>query len=150
MEYLETYNRVPSLESPYSKSILIIGRLLLIAISLAAASSSLWNKQPWDLTLSIVMGSLLAYIILSIARYRREKICQYCKQPLDYVIRPFFLNQEHLSKQGTKRGDHFYTQCYWGGNPLQRRWAKISNRSLACHHCRLSEERQAEHYEVGS
>jgi hypothetical protein len=79
---------------------------------------------------------------------QRSKHCQYCQQPLGHVVRPLLLNQKYLSLRGQKQGDYFYTLCRWGNNPLQLRWAKISNRSLACHHCRLTEEKQDEHYQI--
>jgi hypothetical protein len=47
--------------------------------------------------------------------------------------------------QGVKEGDYFFTQCTKKSSPFKKHWVKISNRSLACHHCRLSEEMYREH-----
>ncbi|MEE8060046.1 MAG: hypothetical protein V3T17_19770 [Pseudomonadales bacterium] len=150
MENLETYNRVQSLESPLFKNFLLCSYVLLIFIALAAGVSFFITENAWPYALITVFVTVLAYILLTIFDYMHTKSCQYCHQQLGHVVRPFLLTQKYLSMQGFKKGDYFYTQYCWGNNPFQKRWAKISNRSLACHHCRLTEEKQTEHYEAVS
>ncbi len=147
MENLETYNRVRSLESPLYKSSVLIGNILFISIAIGASVSFWLLNTPWHYSLGITALAICASTALTVFNHRRAPSCQFCGNNLSFVVRPFLLNSKYLSMQGHKKGDYFYTRCSWGYKPLLKRWAKISHRSLACHHCRLTEEKQSEHYE---
>ena len=150
MEDLNTYNRVQSLETLLLKNMLVISHAVLLPIILLGSISLLILENSWPYTFSITLSALLAYLSLSTIYYRRSKRCRYCRRQLDYVIRPLLLTSKYLSLQGNKKGDYFFTRCRWGSQPFTRRWVKISNRSLTCHHCRLSEKKQTEHYQSPS
>jgi hypothetical protein len=144
---IETYNRVPSLASLLLKrSIAVVYSLLLLAILGSIASIPL-NPSTVTYAVIIIIGSTASFLILFKLNNSRTLRCRFCHGPLEYVIRPFFLNSKYLGMEGTKQGDYFFTLCRWGLQPWHKRWAKISRCSLACHHCKLTEERVIEHYD---
>jgi hypothetical protein len=146
MDNLETYNRVKSLSPPLINTLLLSAQVLLIIITLIAIVSY-WLVDIAPLySLAATTSAAIFYFVLP--RYARsyQHSCRFCGHPLHLVVRPFLLTQKYLAMQGQKQGDYFFTRCRWGYNLLQKRWVKISNQSLACHHCRLSENRQIEVY----
>jgi hypothetical protein len=148
MHNIETYNRVPSLDSPRLKRLATYSPALLLLALLACLGTTLINRSLNPYSVIFVSGALLCYLAIFLYDKRRTLRCQYCHSTLDYVVRPFLLNTKYLAMQGIKKGDYFYTFCRWGARPVTRRWAKISRRSLACHHCRLTEERMMEHFDT--
>ena len=150
MDNIETYNRGPCLESPRLKHLVTYSPVLLL-LALCACLATTLIKQSLDLyTVIFVSSAIFCYLAILLFDKRRILRCQFCNSPLDYVVRPFLLNTKYLTMQGSKKGDYFYTFCRWGAQPMTRRWAKISRRSLACHHCRLTEERIMEHFDTVS
>jgi hypothetical protein len=150
MHNIETYNRVRCLESPRLKRLATYRPALLLLALLACLASTLINQALDQFTVIFVAGAMLCSLAIFLFDKRRIPHCQHCNSPLDYVVRPFLLNSKYLAMHGTKKGDYFYTFCRWGTQPLTQRWAKISRRSLACHHCRLTEERMIEHFDTVS
>lgn len=147
MNDLDTYNRVRLLESSLHKNLFSTSYILLVLTLLASLADLLLFPDPWPYDLQVSAAALLVFIALVMFDYRRSLRCQYCGDQLGYVTRPFLLTQKYLAMHGVKKGDYFYTRCRWGSRPLQQRWAKISHRSAACHHCRLSEEKHLEYFE---
>jgi len=143
---LNTYNQVTALPSNRLRGMLaaIYIALLIAAVGCAAVFAIAGAASSYTLAAALAVPLLL--LLLSLNR-RRVKRCQFCSNPLNYITRPMLLTQKHLATEGTKQGDYFYTRCYWGLIPLRKRWAKISNRALACHHCRLTEHHSSEHYQ---
>ena len=150
MENLETYNRVKSLQSTRFNNGLLACNILLMFIALAGVISFWLMGKPWLYSAGTLAAAVFIYLILSLLERHRPLSCQYCGHSLHVVIRPFLLTSKYLAMRGHKQGDYFYTRCSWGKTPWLKRWAKISNRSLACHHCRLTEEKQTEYYETVS
>ena len=150
MDNLETYNRVPSLESPLLKNLLLSSYWLLIVIALYGFISLAFLAQPWSSSLLISIGALSAYVLLYGYDLQRSRTCQFCKGALSTIIRPFILSPKFLAMTGQKEGDYFYTYRIWGKVPFKKRWLKISQQSLACHHCRLSEIKQQECHQAVS
>ncbi|WP_101757530.1 hypothetical protein [Oceanicoccus sp. KOV_DT_Chl] len=140
MDNLATYNRVPSLESKTIKaSFILVYSLLLLAIIGSLAATLVFP----DISHYLISGAIAATILYSAIAYldaRRKRHCQFCKQTLSSVIRPLLLNSQYLNMQGKKHGDYFITHGSWGLIPFKKRWVKISNHSMSCHHCRLIEE----------
>ncbi len=147
MDNLETYNRVKSLSPPLMHTLLLSTHLLLIPVTLMAIVSYWLIDIP--ALYSFGTATIAAILYFAFSRYARDRrqFCRFCRQPLHYVIRPLLLTQKYLDMRGQKQGDYFFTRRVWGYNPLQKRWVKISNQALTCHHCRLSEHRQIEVYE---
>lgn len=145
---LDTYNRVKVLQAPLFNRRIVIIALLLIAV--AAVTCLLIIDPAWQQ--SLITAIITLAMLGAIYRYcrRRGQLCLHCGNSLSYIVRPLLLTPRYLSMQGHKQGDSFYSRCRWGKNPFQQRWAKITNRSLACHHCRLTEEKQTAHHEAVS
>ena len=140
MDNLDTYNRVPSLESATIKTSLLLTYCLLILIVISSISS-LWLLNPnWPYAAHCAAAAILLYAIIVIVDKRRQRHCQFCGQALSTVVRPFLLTAQYLNMQGTKDGEYFITYAAKGTAPWAKRWVKISNQSSACHHCRLTEE----------
>lgn len=138
---LETYNRVPNLESTVFKNVLV-GIMITLFVSTAACAVAfiVLIKPP---TLVAWGGALsgLALIILGVIYRRRKRRCQFCGSALGTVLRPFLLTSKYLAIQGVKQGNYFYMKS---NKTLQSAWVKISNQTVACHHCRLTEEQHSE------
>jgi hypothetical protein len=147
MDNLETYNRVPSLESPLLKSALLFGYWLLIGATFYGVIGLAFITPAWPHSLIIASGALIAYSLLYYYDNRRTKTCQFCKGPLSTIVRPFILSSKFLTMTGQKHGDYFFTYRAWGKLPFKKRWLKISHQSYACHHCRLSEVKQHEYHQ---
>jgi len=143
---LNTYNQVAALSSNRLRALLSIvcSGLLIIAVSSAVVFTVLDTFKGYKLAALIAVPLLL--ILLFFSR-RQGQHCQFCHHSLSYITRPMLLTQKLLAKEGIKQGDYFYTRCYWGVLPFKKRWVKISNRTLACHHCRLTEHHSREHYQ---
>lgn len=139
---------MPSLDSPVRKTFILccFATLLIGTIGGLASVAVFWPEWQYPLIASVIF--LSAYTGLYLAEKRHIARCQYCHSRLDEVVRPFLLSSRYLALQGVKRGDYFFTYCRWGKLSFRKRWAKISRRSRACHHCRLTEERLTEHYET--
>lgn len=150
MQNLETYNRVNSLQAKLVRGLLSFFYTSLLVIALGSLISLIFLFNAWIYSISAGSGALILFILIYMRDNAREKTCQFCHNTLTYITRPFLLNQKYLAMQGSKIGDHFYTRCSWGNRPFHKRWAKISNRSLACHHCRLTEEKSSEYFQTVS
>lgn len=139
MSDLETYNRVPTLESQFIKRLLVTGYVAMVFVAALGLASYLLLADPWPHTLLISGAILVACLLVINFDNHRPRRCQFCRSTLDPVIRPLLLTDKYLSMEGRKIGNAFYTRQKQG--LLQRkRWVKLSNQSLACHHCRLTEE----------
>lgn len=138
MDKLETYNRVPSLESQRVKTILIACYLINVIAAIACVMSYWVAHQPLPYALLGVAVSLVVGVLLLNYDNHRQKYCRYCGSALSSVIRPLVLNQEFLSMDGKKMGDWFFTPRKVGlFGKVQ--WVKMSNQALVCHSCRLTE-----------
>lgn len=149
MEKLETYNRVPTLESQFIRQFLTIGYSVLIFAAVLGFSSYLLLSKPWPHTLLVSATTLVICLLVNNYDHYRPKHCRYCGSPLRLVVRPLLLTQKYLSMEGRKVGNYFYTRRKPGllSDPC---WVKLSNQSMACHHCRLTEEKYREIQEIPS
>ncbi len=149
MDNLETYNRVPSLERPLPKTVLLSVYTLLIFIIIGGVINLAFLGIEEPILDYLTIAAFIVYILIYSIDLKRSRYCQHCQSKLSTINRPFLLTPKFLAMRGQKQGDYFYTEARWGAAPFKR-WAKISQQSLACHHCRLSEEKQVEHYEVAT
>ncbi len=147
MENLDTYNRVPTLESKHKRNILQSIYILLLLVAIAGFATWWVLPEPWQYTAHSAGLALTMYVVLVLYDRRKTKPCKFCGNSLNYVVRPLLLTDKYLTMEGQKMDDYFYTRCYWGNQPFRKRWAKISNRSKICHHCRLMEENSRQYYE---
>lgn len=143
---LDTYNRVRELQSPLVRSLLIAIHLTLALVTVASA---VWwfiiENRGLAAAIFIIAITLLTIVFLK-SRNRRLS-CRYCDNELINITRPMILTPRFLAIHGMRHGDYFFTQRRGIDTLFNKQWIKISNRSLACHHCRLTEERQHEHCE---
>ena len=142
MKDLETYNRVPSLESPLLKSSVFALYVALTFIAIGGSIKFIVVDNSVLLSLATLCGAAALFVLVYIYDSTRTHYCQFCSGKLVSIIRPLILTNKFLAMTGSKRGDFFFTYCSWGKIPFVKRWTKISNRSLACHHCRLAETKQ--------
>lgn len=138
MEKLETYNRVPALESQRIRRILVVCYVINVMALIACVIGYWIVKQPLPYALLGVAISLIAGFLLINYDNHRQKTCRFCGNGLSFVVRPLVLNQQYLSMDGKKVGNHFYT-LKKAGLLGRLRWSKLSNQALVCHNCRLSE-----------
>ena len=136
MDKLDTYNRVPSLESQLIRR-LIIGSHIILVLCASFGLTSYWLRE--DAWAYLIPGSLIALaasLMLSNYESHRAKRCRNCHSLLEYAVRPLLLSHQLLAQEGKKVGNFFYTQkklALWS----PRRWVKLSHQSQVCHHCRL-------------
>ena len=147
MQNIETYNRVPALDSTVHRHIILYGYALSALAVIFSLFGLLVEWLPWLCALITGLSAVVSIIILRVVEFKRVKRCKQCRSALDSITRPFILNAKNLASHGTKIGDYFFSYCRWGNRPFTKRWAKISRRSLACHHCRLTETRAIDCYE---
>lgn len=138
IENLETYNRVPVLESQKIRRILIVCYVVNIVAALACIFSYWVIDQPWPYALAGVTVSLIVGMLLINYDNHRRKTCRFCHAPLTFVIRPLVLNQDYLALEGRKVGNWFFTRRK-AGLLGQDNWVKMSNQALVCRNCRLAE-----------
>lgn len=138
MEKLETYNRVPALESQRIRRILIVCYIINVMALIACVIGYWILKQPLPYALLGVAISLIAGFLLINYANHRQKTCRFCGNGLSLVVRPLVLNQQYLSMDGKKVGNNFYTRRKTGLFG-RLRWSRLSNQALVCHNCRLSE-----------
>ncbi|ARN75464.1 hypothetical protein [Oceanicoccus sagamiensis] len=150
MDNLETYNRVSSLERPLPKTLLLSVYTLLFFTIIMGAINFAVSAIDQPVLDYISIAALIAYILIYIIDGHRHRYCQHCGDRLTRITRPFLLTSKFLSMEGRKQGDYFYTRSRRHLWSLTPRWTKISQQSLACHHCRLTEEKQTESYEAAS
>lgn len=147
MDNFDTYNRVDNLQATWVHSCFSALHILLISAALVfftLAYLDLWSWQE-----SLLATSIAAAISLSLKFYdlKRPRRCRQCRGEIGHIHRELRLSDKYLAMNGIKQGDSFYTQCRWGSRPFVSRWAKISHRSRACHHCRLSEIGHYQYFE---
>lgn len=138
MDKLETYNRVPVLESQFVKRFLILCYLLNLIAAIACIFSYWVIRQPWPYALLGVGCTIVVSLLLLNYDSHRPKKCRYCHSKLEFVVRPLVLNSDYLTLEGRKVGNYFYTRDKKGIAGANR-WLKLSNQALVCHHCRLTE-----------
>jgi hypothetical protein len=147
MTNLDTYNRVKSLELNRLGTLVNLCYFSLILFILGGLASPVLPSGQFIPPISSVAGATLILAAVYYWDRKRRKKCQFCGHMLSFVNRPFLLDNNYLSMKGLKEGDYFYTKCVWGTYPLIKRWTRISNRSIVCHHCRLTEERSSKYFE---
>lgn len=150
MNNLATYNRVRTLaQTPY-KNLLSLCYLLFLFIAFISLGNLWLNSGSWSYNKLAIGLSISACILLSLFARRSKQHCRFCGGPLVNIERPFILTPKFLKLNGHKIGQSFYT--YKNSSILlgKKQWVKISIHSLACHHCRLTEEKQVEHHEPAS
>jgi hypothetical protein len=147
MDKLSTYNRVRDLEAPWILQGYNVSYGVLLTF-ITAGSLWLWqSSNPWPYIVHSLLIAMGIFAALRCIQHYRLSRCQFCGSALTEITRPLILTQKFLSLNGTKQGDYFYTEHTPFLMPFSKRWIKISSRSLACHHCRLTEEKCREHYE---
>ena len=164
MNNLNTYNRVPALESQLTRRVLSVAYALLLLGAGFGLASYLLLPKPWPYTLLGSATLLIVCLVVTNLHSHSPKRCRYCGSTLSYAIRPFLLTEKYLSMEGRKSGNYFYTQTKpkkqrppagngnGAQNPQPNRvgWVKLSNQSLACHHCRLTEDKYRVVQEIAS
>ncbi len=147
---LETYNRVKSLESPLIPRLLALSYCLLLLLAAGASISFFMPMLNIPYALLLILMAAALCIALYWLGNRFTQHCRFCGGRIELVKRPFLLSAKYLAMKGYKEDGYFYTRCRWGNKPFRQRWAKLSNLSRACHHCRLMEERYTTLYEQPS
>lgn len=150
MDNLKTYNRVKELESKKARTFLFVCYISSIIVAIGGLAALFFNKDLWTYSAIAATTAIILARLIYMIDNRREKSCQFCGNILSYITRPFLLKGKYLSMHGVKEGNYFFTQRTRKTSPFKKCWTKISNRSLACHHCRLSEETYSEYYEPPS
>ena len=147
MDNVETYNRVGNLEAPWVRSCFSASYLILFSGAVVCLVLAYLKTLP--LTTALIAAAASGVIAGLIKYYdvKRPRHCHHCRCEIGHITRELLLTSEYLGMNGIKQGDNFYTQCRWGNQPFITRWAKISHRARACHHCRLSEEGYFQHFE---
>ena len=147
MDNFETYNRVNNLESPWVHSCFSALHLILISAILVFLLLAYLDVWPWQTSVLATTTAAVMSLILKFYDIKRSRRCHQCRSKIGYVDRELLLGDKYLAMRGSKHGDCFYTQCRWGNRPFITRWAKISHRARACHHCRLSEVGHYQYFE---
>lgn len=148
MDDFNTYNQVQVLESGLPRLFFNLVYGLLALTFVTATLLALTLAHYWLLILAGLCAALTGLAFwLDVHRSRR---CRHCGTELVSIVRPFKLSADYLAMRGVKTGDYFYCETTWGMNPLNKRWARISQQSLCCRHCRIFEERTHKVYEAAS
>lgn len=147
MDNFETYNRVGNLEAPWIKSVMSAFHIILISAALVFLLSAYLNIWLWQTALLATTAAAIIATSLKLYDLKRARRCRQCHDELGHIDRELLLGAEYLAMKGIKQGNSFYTRCRWGNQPFVSRWAKISHRARACHHCRLSEIGHYQYFE---
>lgn len=147
MDNFKTYNRVSNLEAPWVQS--CFSTFYIILLSATVVFLVLAYLEAWSWQASLIAATMAAIIAagLKLLDIKRPRHCQQCSGEIGHINRKLLLSTEYLAMNGIKQGESFYTQCRWGNQPFITRWAKISHRARACHHCRLSEVGYFQYFE---
>jgi|GEM_PF-1409409 len=148
-QYLDSYNRESSLESPRARWLYWLANGLLLtlgAIELSPWPLGLGSLQvlQWSIPL-VPFGVAMLLIVYRLSYRQRVKNCRHCGRELQLVMRPVTLRNELLTRPGIVQDGVFYSLV--GYLPMRRKWMKLRQQSQACHHCRLYENRHFKSYE---
>lgn len=147
MDTFKTYNRVSNLEAPWVQSCFSAFNIALLSATLVFLVLAYIDIWPWKTALLATIITAIITASLKLLDIKRSRHCQQCHSEIGHIDRELLLSPQYLAMDGIKQGNSFYTQCRWGNRPFITRWAKISHRARACHHCRLSETGYYQYFE---
>ena len=148
MDTFATYNKVKSLTQEFYGRLLSSVYLLLIFIIVSSISCLLLGIETWPVLNLTLIASPILLIVIYIKDKTSKRQCRYCQGGLIEITRPLILTPEYLAMNGHKKGNYFYAYYQQKFNPFKKQWTKISHHSMACQHCRLTEEKKFKRHVV--
>ena len=136
----DSYNRLPSLESKKANSLFVSSILVVFFANVGLLLQVSQGSRDWSLLMIVGLVSTLLLLVLW-AKYRRRKIvCRSCGEGLSEAPRPLSLNYGYLSRGGLILVGTFSALRHkpWRRNNT---WFKLTRWTLACHQCKLLEEK---------